>query len=191
MRDPGLVLGQAFQRGVIPERATGRGAGGRGMKRVASETWCYEVLRRVRWPEGIACPLCLQRRVTVHSKSLRTPRRKYLCLACHRTFTDLSGTVFARSNLPLGKWFLGLSLLPQGLPTVELARVLGVKWDTARKVSRRLLVAASRPGLIKDLRAVLAGEGASFGFGLEGKELLSSGVFGMRKRLMPPQKSGT
>lgn len=94
-------------------------------------------------------------RVTFHTRSAQTPRLRYLCLLCRRTFSDLTGTVFARSNLPLRTWFLGLSLLPQGLPTAEYARALSLKWDTARRMSRCLLVAAGRPGLVRDLQALL------------------------------------
>lgn len=124
------------------------------------DDWCYQTLRRHRWPDGVTCVRCGSGRVTVHTRSARTPRRRYVCLQCGRTFTDLTGTVFARSNLPLGKWFLGLVLLPQGLPTVEYARVLGVKWDTARQMSRRLLAASAKPGLVVELRKALARQNA-------------------------------
>ncbi len=124
------------------------------MRAELSETWCYEVLRRVRWPNGIACPYCGSR-VTTHSKSTRTPRRRHLCLGCRRTFTDLTGTPFARTNLPIGKWFLCLRLLRHGHTTAELAKRLGVKWDTAAQLQRRLGVALARAGLVRLLRESL------------------------------------
>ena len=101
-----------------------------------SEAWCYEALRRVRWPNGITCPFCGRGRVTTHSKSARTPRRRYLCLGCRRTFTDLTGTALARTNLRLAMWFRCLRLLPQGYTTTDLARALGVKWETAACVRK-------------------------------------------------------
>lgn len=122
------------------------------------DDWCYRTLRRCRWPEGPTCPWCASRRVTVHTRAGRTPRLKYLCLRCRRTFTDLTGTIFTRSNLPLSTWFRGLSLLPVGLSTTEYARALSLKWDTARRMSRRLLVAAGQPGLVRDLQGLLLGE---------------------------------
>ncbi|MFQ5945794.1 MAG: transposase [Anaerolineae bacterium] len=122
-----------------------------------SDDWCYHMLRRYRWPQGVTCVRCGSRRVTVHTRSGRTPRLRYLCLQCRRTFTDLTGTIFARSNLPLSTWFMGFSLFPQGLSTAEYARALSVKWDTARRMSRCLLVSASRPGLVRDLEGVLIG----------------------------------
>lgn len=125
------------------------------MERKAGEAWCYEVLRRTRWPRGITCPFCGRSRATTHSKSPMTPRRRYLCLACRRTFTDLTGTPLARTNLPLTTWFTCLQLVGERLTTSELARTLGVKWETTVRMERRLAVALSRPGLTRQLRGTI------------------------------------
>jgi transposase-like protein len=117
-----------------------------------SETWCYELLRRARWPNGITCPYCGRSRVTTHSKSARSPRRKYLCISCRRTFTDLTGTPLARTNLPLATWFRSLRLFGGGWSRSELAKELGVKWDTMGHMERRLALALARPGLVRQLR---------------------------------------
>lgn len=122
------------------------------MSAALSETWCYDVLRRLRWPNGITCPFCGRSRVTTHSRPARTPRRRYLCLGCRRTFTDLTGTPLARTNLPLRTWFLYLRLLGEGRTTSELARALGVKWDTTAYLQRRLAAVLGRQGLFRQLR---------------------------------------
>jgi transposase-like protein len=116
------------------------------MKAKLDEVWCYQILREMRWPKGIACPFCERRRVTTHSKFGKTPRRRYLCLSCHRTFSDLTGTPMARTNLSLGKWFLCSRLIEEGGRTSELAKELGVKWDTAAHMQRRL----NSPGLVRN-----------------------------------------
>lgn len=87
---------------------------------------------------------------------MRTPLRRYLCLSCRRTFTDLTGTPFARTNLPVTKWFLCLRQLRRPQTTAELARRLGVKWDTAADLQRRLVIALARPGLLSELDDVVA-----------------------------------
>ena len=122
------------------------------MKAEFSEAWCYELLRRVRWPDGIACPYCGSIRVTTHSKSAEAARQRYLCLGCRHTFTDLTGTPFARTNLPLATWFWGLRLLGEGRSRSELAKELGVKWDTMGHMERRLALTLARPGLVRQLR---------------------------------------
>ncbi len=125
------------------------------MKAEFNEAWCYELLRQLRWPKGIICPLCGRGRVTTHSKPAKTPRRRYLCVECRRTFTDLSGTAFSRTNLPLGKWLLCLRLIGRGYNTADLAKRLGVKWDTAAQLQRRLGAALARAGLVRQLRESL------------------------------------
>ena len=122
------------------------------MRAEFSEAWCYEVLRTARWPNGIMCLRCGQARVTTHSKSAGTSWRRYLCLGCRRTFTDLTGTPFARTNLPLTTWFRCLRLMGQGHNTSGLAKELQVKWDTSVQLQRRLAAALARPGLVRQLR---------------------------------------
>ena len=117
------------------------------MKAKCNEASSYEILRAVRWPKGVVCPYCEQTRVTTHTKSALTPRRRYLCLGCRRTFSDLTGTPFARTNLPLGTWFFALWLMEERLVTSELAKELEVKWDTAILIQRRL----NSPGLVGKL----------------------------------------
>jgi hypothetical protein len=84
-----------------------------------------------------------------------TARTRYLCLHCRRTFTDLTGTPLARTNLPLWTWFLCLQLIGSGRTVVKLARELDVKWDTADRTQRRLATALSRQGLIRQLREMM------------------------------------
>lgn len=117
-----------------------------------SEKRCYEVLRRVRWPQGVVCPFCGCARVTPHSKSARTPRRRYLCLGCRRTFTDLTGTPLARTRLRMSTWFRSLRILAEGCSTAELARQLAVKWDTAAHLQRRLTKERATRKLLGKLR---------------------------------------
>jgi transposase-like protein len=116
-----------------------------------SEARCYQLLRQARWPNGIVCPHCRQMRVTTHSKFTTTSRRRYLCLECRRTFTDLTGTPFARTNLSLCTWFHCLDLIGQGLRTSELAKKLSVKWDTTAYMVRRVAKQLKQPGLIQKL----------------------------------------
>ena len=117
------------------------------MRPKLAEVWCYVVLRKARWPNGIICPYCGRRRVTTHSNFAGTSRLRYLCLGCRKTFTDLTGTPFARTNLSLGKWFLCLRLIEEGRSISEIAKELGVKCDTAAHIQRRL----KSPGLVGKL----------------------------------------
>jgi len=123
-----------------------------------NDTWCIEILRRIRWPEGVRCIWCDRREVRRHSKS-RDGRQRYKCGCDPGTFTDLTGTVFARSNLPLSTWFRCLRLMGQGLSTAKMARALGVKWDTALHMRRRLGPALADCSWLHRLREILIREG--------------------------------
>jgi len=121
-------------------------------ERGAQEQCCYDDLRRARWPAGVSCPRCSGQQVTLHATSAGSHRRRYRCNACARTFTDLTDTLLARTNLPLSTWWLYLRLAKQGLGTAEAARRLGVKWDTVAHMQRRLDRALTRPaGMIRRL----------------------------------------
>ncbi len=45
-----------------------------------------------------------------------------------------------------------IRLLQYGRTTTDLARALHVKWDTAVQLQRRLEVALTRPGIVRQLR---------------------------------------
>lgn len=122
----------------------------------STEAWCYDILRRTRWPNGVTCPYCGGYRATTHSKPETTPRRRYLCLGCRRTFGDLTGTPLARTNLPLATWVACLGRLTEPNTGGELAKQLGVKWETAVRMQRRLVIALGRPGLIRAFRDAVA-----------------------------------
>lgn len=111
----------------------------------------FEPLRSARWPEGIVCPRC-GGRATLHSKTTRSARRRYLCLACRRTFSDLTGTLFSRSKVPVSVWLECLRLVEMQATTADMARVLGVKWDTARRMEQRIRAAMKGTLLVEALR---------------------------------------
>lgn len=154
MRPPLLHRGGNPEDAPVDEVHALRCRGGASVRQSHSlgETECFALLRALRWPQGVVCPRGNHTRVTTHSKMASTARRRYLCLECRRTFTDLTGTAFARTNLSLATWLRCLRLMGQGLRTSELARALGVKWETTERMQRRLAPALTRPGLIRDLR---------------------------------------
>lgn len=140
-----------------PEPAPrGCGAGESG-----SEAECYQRLRRARWPQGVVCPHCGGQRVHIHGRVGKTPERRYRCLECQKTFSDRTGTIFARSKLPLGTWLQALALLAGDrgggggvlgpAPTREVARALGVKPETAARVQTLIQQSAVQDAVVQAL----------------------------------------
>ena len=132
-------------------------------ERYGTEEQCREAVVQWRWPDGFVCPHCGSR-----DHSIVGIRALYLCHDCLTQTSIKAGTIFARTLLPLTKWFQGMYLLTQAknsISTLELARQLGVRPDTASLMRHKLMsVMVEREGSRKlDGRvemddAVLGGE---------------------------------
>ena len=101
-----------------------------------TEPQCRAAVARMRWPRGFECPACGSGDYGV------TARLLYRCRGCDTQTSLTSGTVFHRTLLPLTKWFQGVYLLTQSknsVSTLELARSLGVRPDTASLMRHKLM----------------------------------------------------
>jgi transposase-like protein len=60
------------------------------------EAKCYEVIRQLRWPDGVVCLHCRGGGVVRNGHDDRERhRQRYLCKTCKYRFDDLTGTVLA------------------------------------------------------------------------------------------------
>jgi transposase-like protein len=83
---------------------------------------CRELLERLRWPEGVTCPRCKDRRI-----SWMKDYARYECSICTYQFTVTSGTIFHDSHLALPMWFLAVLLIceaKKGMSASQLKRTL-------------------------------------------------------------------
>lgn len=143
-------------------------------ERYGTEAKCKAALIAWRWPKGFVCPHCGSRDHGIVGK-----RALYLCHDCLTQTSFKAGTIFARTLLPLTKWFQGMYLLTQSknsISTLELARQLGVRPDTASLMRHKLMsVMAEREGSRKlDGRiemddAVMGGEKSELDGGKRGR----------------------
>ena len=107
------------------------------IKQYGTQAQCEAALAALRWPNGFVCPRCSS---TDHAVVGR--RRLYECHDCHLQTSLKSGTVFAKTMLPLTKWFQCMWLLTQAkgsVATLELARQLDIKWDSAWLMRQKLM----------------------------------------------------
>lgn len=132
-----------------------------------TEALCREALFAWRWPNGFACPVC-----GGSKHSVIGPRALYQCSAC-RTQTSLTaGTIFHCTKLPLQMWFRAIYHLTQskgGIPSLELARRLGVTQNTAWKVSHKLMQVMHEREAEKQLTGRVEMDDAYIGGKREGK----------------------
>ncbi len=109
---------------------------------------CRELLKRLRWPEGVKCPRC-----KADAAPLATAKQLFYCSTCDYQFTVTAGTIFNDSHLPLGKWFVATYLICEsrkGHSANQMKRELGVSYKTAWYLCHRIRAAmqeADRPML--------------------------------------------
>jgi transposase-like protein len=97
------------------------------------EAKCYEVIRQLRWPDGVVCLHCRGRGVVRNGHDDRErSRQRYLCKTCKYRFDDLTGTVLAGHHQPVSTWILGSYFMGVNLSTARS----GTNWVCARATSR-------------------------------------------------------
>ena len=106
------------------------------MERFHSEAACREILQKLRWPDGMACPRC-------GSSSVRNSytRNQFDCGSCGYQFSVTSGTIFHDSHLPLPKWFVAIYLMVEskkGISANQMKRTLEVSYKTAWYLCHRI-----------------------------------------------------
>ena len=102
---------------------------------------CHQYLVKLRWPSGVACPRCGNRKVYY----IMT-RRLWQCKEKHqkRQFSAKVGTIFEDSAIPLDKWLTALWLIASaknGISSYELHPAIGVTQKTAWFMLHRIRLA--------------------------------------------------
>ncbi|MFN3477212.1 MAG: transposase [Candidatus Methylomirabilales bacterium] len=108
---------------------------------------CVRLLIQLRWSEGVRCPHCGSGEIVQLTSRYRRHYHRYVCKSCtrrlgrKRTFTDLTGTLFEGTKVPLAKWFQAGRLFIMARSTASIAKEVEVGYLTARRMVR--LLAAS------------------------------------------------
>ena len=113
---------------------------------VSDEAKAFELVERMRWPDGPYCPHCgavdrIYELRGVKDKKGRVRPGLKKCYACRKQFTVRVGTVFEASHVPLHLWFQAAFLMSsskKGISSNQLHRVLGVTLRTAWHMSHRI-----------------------------------------------------
>ena len=93
-------------------------------------------IERIRWHGEPTCPKCGSKNV-----AKRTKPQPYRCRSCRRDFSVKVGTVFEGANIGYRKCLLAVYLLTtakKGIPSTQMARMLGVTQKTAWYLSQRI-----------------------------------------------------
>jgi transposase-like protein len=103
------------------------------------EAKATEHMEADRWPNGVNCPHCGS--LKVHKMAGKTQAGMFLCNDCREKFTVRTGSIFARSHIPLRKWLLATYLMAaskKGMSALQLSRMLALSYESAWFMCHRI-----------------------------------------------------
>jgi transposase-like protein len=111
---------------------------------IIDDAKCYEIVRHLRWPDGVRCPHCDSDTVVKQGRDeTESQRQRYECRSCGRRFDDLTDTIFAGHHRPLRVWvlvlyFMGLDLSNEQIASIPaIARPEGVVSSSASVIETK------------------------------------------------------
>ena len=93
---------------------------------------CIDYLESIRWPERTFCPHCGSAGVARKAENDRVGR--WNCHDCKSSFNVLAKTIFAKTKIPLQKWFLAIGIIVNAKKSVssyQLSRDLDLNQPSA------------------------------------------------------------
>lgn len=124
------------------------------LQTLIDEQKCYEIVRQLRWSEGVTCSKCDSKHVVKRGfDETQSYRQRYQCQTCRAWFDDLSNTIFAGHHQPLRTWILCLYLIGLNLKH-QIAAELDLNKDDVQQMTNQL-----RAGIVeKKPEVLLSGE---------------------------------
>ena len=119
------------------------------------EAKCFELVRQMRWPQGVRCPKCGGGHISRNGRNdTQRLRQRYVCRDCAVRFDDLSDTILAGHHQPLKVWVLCLYFMGLNLSNRQIAHELSLNESDVQEMTTHL-----REGLAtKAPPVVLSGE---------------------------------
>lgn len=109
------------------------------IQRLIDDSKCYEMVRELRWPDGVKCPHCESENVVkIGHDTTQRSRQRYRCSSCERCFDDLTGTLFAGHHQPLRVWMLCSYLMGLNLSNLQIAEELSLSASQAQEMTTQL-----------------------------------------------------
>jgi transposase-like protein len=109
------------------------------IQHIIDDAKCFEVIRELRWPNGIKCPEC--EASIINKRGFHTTqahRQRYKCKHCGKQFDDLTDTIFEGHHQPLKTWGLCLYLMGLNLSNRQIAAELDLSESVAQEMTTQL-----------------------------------------------------
>lgn len=127
---------------------------------IANEKACFVLLRSIRWPSGVRCPRCKYPR-SRHFIENAIP--KHQCKRCNYKFSDITGTIFQRTKIPLSKWIVAIALFKIGISALQLSKEISVSYRIAWKLMHKFRDAVDKDPLFIQLEGKVEIDETYFG----------------------------
>jgi transposase-like protein len=109
------------------------------IEQLIDDAKCYEVVRKLRWPDGVCCPNCNADKIKKRGHHDRySYRQRYICQECGQQFDDLSGTIFEGHHRPLRVWVLCLYFMGLNLSNEQIAAELSLSVGDVQAMTSQL-----------------------------------------------------
>jgi transposase-like protein len=107
-----------------------------------SEEKCRQRLAELRWPDGVRCLRCgSPKAIKLYAREL------FECESCSYQFSEIVGTMFEGTHLPLRKWFIAVYLMcesKKGVSANQIKRTIDISYKTAWYLCHRIRAAMSQ-----------------------------------------------
>ena len=141
---------------------------------------CRARLTELRWPNGVTCPRCQSKSVSIIAE-----REQYDCNACRYQFSVTCGTIFHDTHLSLSKWFLAIYLMTEskkGMSALQMKRTLCIAYETAWYLCHRIRAAMREinsellRGIVEVDETYVGGKTRHMGHGYKGNKAIAIGA---------------
>ncbi|CAL9914930.1 transposase [Candidatus Liberibacter solanacearum] len=108
-------------------------------QRFDTEEKATEFYEMQRWPTGIRCPYCNQKKRVIVVKNKKP--MPYHCGACRKYFSVKIGTIMESSRIPLKTWLLVtymMTTVRKGVSSCQISREIGITQKTAWFMLQRI-----------------------------------------------------
>lgn len=117
---------------------------------------CWDILREVRWEDGVKCPECTSSVVVKNGKDpIDVDKQHYRCNGCGKYFDDLTATIFSGSQQPLHYWITVLYLMSLNVSNRQISQELNISEDTSQSMCSQIREGVVKKSLIYSLKVKL------------------------------------
>jgi transposase-like protein len=126
------------------------------LHKIINISLCWDILRQLRWSEGVICPSCGSKSVVKNGKdTVHKDKQHYHCKDCKKYFDDLTDTLFSDSQQPLHHWITVLYLMNLNVSNRQIASELDISEHTAQTMCSDIREGVVKKNLLYNLAVQL------------------------------------